>query len=82
MDKLMKVLQKENSNYTILDNLFYVKIRTNEPDEILSNIKSIIKILTDNNIAFIETGLSLNRIYIILKDNQINNFVKLFRKAE
>ncbi|MFW6022701.1 MAG: hypothetical protein ACOCQW_04210 [Halanaerobiaceae bacterium] len=78
----MKVLQKENSNYTILDNLFYVKIRTNEPDEILSNIKSIIKILTDNNIAFIETGLSLNRIYIILKDNQINNFVKLFRKAE
>ncbi len=82
LNKFTKIIEKESLQYDIIKKLTFVRIRFNDPDKIMSNINKTIKMLSENTIPYIELGLSLNRLYIVLENRFKNDFIKLFEKYE
>ncbi len=82
LKQLEKIIEEKSLRYNLMKNLTFVRIRFNDPDKIMSNINKTAKLLSENMIPYIELGLSLNRLYIILESKYKNNFIKLFEEYE
>ncbi len=82
LKELTKIIEKKSLKYNLRKNLTFVRIRFNDPDKIMSNINKTIKVFSENTIPYIELGLSLNRLYIVLENRYKNKFIKLFEEYE
>ena len=82
VNKLTKLMEKISLEYSLVENLTFIKIRFNDPDKIMLNMNKTAKLLADNMIPYIELGFSLNRLYIVLESRYKNDFIKLFEKYE
>ncbi len=78
LQQLKTIIEEKSLKYNLTKNLTFVRIRFNDPDEIMSNINKTVKILSENMIPYIELGLTVNRLYIILENKYKNNFITHF----
>jgi len=76
--KLKTFLNKDRISYNIKDNLTFIKIRYDQPENLLFDIIKTVEILSKNNIPFLELGLSSNRVYIIIENRFKEQFISNF----
>lgn len=78
LTNLKKYLNKDRISYNNKDNLTFIKIRFEQPENLLFDIIKTVEILSKNNIPFLELGLSSNRVYIIIENSFKEQFISNF----
>lgn len=78
--KLKMILEGNNLDYEVIENLTFIKIRFDQPDNLILDIIKFVTTLSKNNIPFQELGLSFNKVYTIIDNKYKEYFIKLFKK--